>query len=145
MKPIPVYHPLNDGWDYFDELASEYDRICVGNIVQASTYMRTRLLATLAERMRDYPKLWIHILGLTPSTLMNAYPMQSADSSAWLSSVRWSGYVARTALKGIGNLPKNFQYQLGDKTTWSDGVRMGAYGAGMAELNWRNHMGAMYD
>ena len=26
FRPIPVYHPFNDGWDYFDELASEYDR-----------------------------------------------------------------------------------------------------------------------
>ena len=27
FNPVPVYHPLNDGWDYFDELASTYDQI----------------------------------------------------------------------------------------------------------------------
>jgi len=28
FNPIPVYHPLVDGWDYFDYLAERYDRIC---------------------------------------------------------------------------------------------------------------------
>lgn len=27
ITPIPVYHPLLDGWDYYDTLAQEYDRI----------------------------------------------------------------------------------------------------------------------
>ena len=35
LRPIPVYHPLNDGWDYFDYLAENYDRICMGNVVNA--------------------------------------------------------------------------------------------------------------
>lgn len=46
LRPIPVYHPLNDGWDYFDELASRYDRICFGNVVQADAETRKRLIAT---------------------------------------------------------------------------------------------------
>ena len=55
LKPIPVYHPLLDGWDYFDELAAQYDRICFGNIVQAPAATRIRLLHTLWERHRRYP------------------------------------------------------------------------------------------
>src|SRR5579884_1416889 len=27
LRPIPVYHPFSDGWDYFDYLAERYDRI----------------------------------------------------------------------------------------------------------------------
>ena len=84
LQPIPVYHPLNDGWDYFDELASEYDRICIGNIVQASGYVRHRLLATVFERQANYPDLWIHLLGYTPNEWLNACPIQSCDSSTWL-------------------------------------------------------------
>ena len=65
FAPIPVYHPFVDGWDYFDELAQGYDRICFGNVVQADRDTRKRLLATAWERRRKYPHLWIHLLGLT--------------------------------------------------------------------------------
>jgi myo-inositol catabolism protein IolC len=47
LRPIPVYHPLNDGWDYFDELASQYDRICLGNVVMANSAERKRLAQTI--------------------------------------------------------------------------------------------------
>ena len=53
FNPIPVYHPLVDGWDYFDYLAERYDRICLGNIVQAQNETRKRLLATMWERKRN--------------------------------------------------------------------------------------------
>ena len=36
LAPMPVYHPLNDGWDYYDELAGSHDRVCIGNLVQAT-------------------------------------------------------------------------------------------------------------
>jgi hypothetical protein len=89
FRPIPVYHPFNDGWEYFDELASDYDRICFGNIVQADQETRKRLLATAWERKRKYPHLWIHLLGLSPNERLNAYPIDCCDSSAWLMHVRW--------------------------------------------------------
>ena len=49
INPIPVWHPLNDGPEYFDELAENYDRMCLGNIVQANIQTRLRLLHTLWE------------------------------------------------------------------------------------------------
>lgn len=82
FKPIPVYHPMNDGWDYFDELAAKYDRICVGNIIASDEDIRIRLLSTLWERKRRYPNLWIHLLGMTPNMTSMAYPFNSCDSSA---------------------------------------------------------------
>ena len=57
LRPIPVYHPFNDGWDYFDYLAERYDRICFGNVVQADRETRKRLVATAWERHRKYPHL----------------------------------------------------------------------------------------
>jgi hypothetical protein len=89
LDPIPVYHPLNDGWDYFDELAEGYQRICLGNIVQASPETRLRLLHTLWERRRKYPDLWVHVLGLTPDDTCVTFMPDSCDSSSWMSGLRW--------------------------------------------------------
>jgi hypothetical protein len=148
LNPIPVYHPLNDGWDYFDYLAERYDRICFGNVVQADIYTRKRLVATAWERHRKYPNLWIHLLGLTPSNLLNAYPINSADSSGWLSSVRWSGLKATVDGQGFSQIHLNFRYLLGD----SDSERgrkkanmLAAYDAAIIQRNWRNHIRALTD
>lgn len=139
LRPIPVYHPLNDGWDYFDELARRYDRICIGNTVHASRYVRLRLILTIWTRAQAYPGLWIHYLGLTPNEVNLALPSGSADSSSWLSAVRWNGYNERAALKPIGPLPKSAQYQLGDLETWQKGWMMGAFGAEANAMNWQHH------
>lgn len=113
LRPIPVYHPFNDGWDYFDELAQNYDRICFGNVVQADTETRKRLVATAWERRRKYPHLWIHMLGLTPSELTNAYPINSCDSSTWLSGVRWGTLRAMVANRAAWETGPGFMYQPG--------------------------------
>jgi hypothetical protein len=89
LRPMPVYHPLNDGWDYFDELCQEYDRICFGNIVQANWRTRKHLLATLWERRRRYPDVWVHVLGLTPNEVTTVYPASSCDSSSWVFAIRY--------------------------------------------------------
>lgn len=142
LRPIPVYHPLNDGWDYFDYLAKNYDRICFGNVVQASQYERLRLVATAWERHRRYPDLWIHLLGLTPNEWLYALPINSGDSSSWLSSVKWSGYNERIAGKSIQGLSKNFRYILGSDPDTESGSHkaseMAAYGVHLNQLNWRN-------
>jgi len=147
LRPIPVYHPLNDGWEYFDYLAERYDRICFGNVVQANRFTRKRLIATAWERHRKYPDLWIHLLGFTPNEWLNAMPVNSGDSSAWLSVVRWSGYKERSMLASFGEMPKNFQYVLGaerDSDIGSrNGTKMSAYGSFINQENWRNHLSAM--
>jgi hypothetical protein len=119
LRPIPVYHPLVDGWEYFDELASTYDRICVGNIVQANPSQRKRLMATVWERRRRHPGLrWVHLLGYTPNQLANAYPPNSADSSTYAKILNWgapamSGAGAMGA--PYGRFPRGFSYRLGDR------------------------------
>lgn len=89
LRPMPVYHPLNDGWEYFDELAANYDRMCYGNIVQASRPTRLRLLMTAYERHARYPNLYIHFLGLTPNDIQLGLPFDSADSSTWTAVFRY--------------------------------------------------------
>lgn len=133
LNPIPVYHPFGDGWDYFDELATTHDRICLGNIVRAPAAVRTRLLATVMHRKRAYPHLWVHTLGLTPNAAFHSMPTESCDSSTWLSTARWSGYNERSCGSTLGALGKAFQYRLGSEAEGDDGHQkgwmMGAYGS----------------
>jgi hypothetical protein len=79
LRPIPVYHPLVDTPDYFDYLGQRYDRICIANVVQSPVEVRRRILASVWEKKRRYPQLWIHV----------AYPFESADSSTFLAAMRW--------------------------------------------------------
>lgn len=113
LHPIPVYHPLNDGWDYFDELCEQYDRICFGNIVQASYPLRRHLLATLWERRRRHPGVWVHVLGMTQNAVTTVYPPSSCDSSSLAYMVRFGvqnvpGPSAMNAT--FGRYPQAFNY-----------------------------------
>lgn len=88
--PMPVYHPLLDGWDYYDDLARAYDRICFGNLVKAAPPVRLRLIWTASERARAYPYLWTHLLGVYPNQNLLGMPFRgSLDSSSWVTSLRW--------------------------------------------------------
>jgi len=105
LKPMPVFHPLNDGIDYLWELAEQYDRICFGNVVQAAPADRKRLVATAWTVREKYPRLWIHLLGLTPSPLLLAFPCNSCDSSTWVGPARWgtmSSWAATQRLWDVG-------------------------------------------
>lgn len=116
FRPIPVYHPLNDGWEYFDYLAQRYDRICLGNLVKAIPSTRLALLATVWERAQAYPHLWIHALGVTPSPPLVAYPVHSCDSSSWTSGTRWGDKFADfIATRRFGELPDGFRYLRGSE------------------------------
>jgi hypothetical protein len=154
LSPIPVYHPLNDGWDYFDYLAERYDRICLGNVVQANEPTRLRLAATLWERHQKYPDLWIHVLGYTPNQYIDAYPFNSLDSSSWLHSIRWSGAKERVGNEAFSEMPLDFRYKLGwqnddddSKNAYSNvkAVEASAYQHKMQLLNWRNHQDEISD
>lgn len=113
MSPIPVYHPFNDGWGYYDELAESYDRMCFGNIVQASQHDRKRLVLTAWERRRRYPTLWTHLLGFTPNHWLLGLPLDSCDSSTWLAAVRHGGQSDQAALRTMGHLQPEFRYRIG--------------------------------
>jgi hypothetical protein len=144
FRPIPVYHPLSDGWDYFDELAENYDRICIGNLVGADDYMRARIVATVWERHRKYPTLWIHLLGFTPNETLNAWPVDSADSSTWLAGRRWDGINERADGHPFSRLEKNLQYVLGSDADSDVGYLesdlISAYQATCQQRNWRAHL-----
>lgn len=150
LHPIPVYHPFNDGWDYFDYLAQRYDRICFGNIVKASAPTRQKLLATAWERHRTYPHLWIHLLGLTPNQWLNALPINSGDSSTWLAPVRWPSFPVQCDGNSFGQMGEGYRPGLvkngiepGDEKGSYRAKRLFGYKARMDMLCWRTHLGAM--
>lgn len=107
IVPMPVYHPFLDGWDYYDDLAKGYDRLCFGNIVKASPPVRLRLAYTAAERSKAYPYLWTHLLGMTPNQNLLAMPYRgSCDSSSWLAAVRWQpNWKGSTMLAATSKYP----------------------------------------
>jgi hypothetical protein len=149
LRPIPVYHPLSDGWDYFDYLAERYDRICFGNLVKAVGPSRLRLLATAWERHRKYPHLWIHLLGLTPNQWLNALPINSGDSSSWLAPVRWPAFNMSSDGCVFSELGPAYRSPLGTKAGEPNGsgkaARLSAYVSHMNMLTWRRHMNALAD
>lgn len=141
LRPIPVYHILNDdvaGNPYWHELASQYDRICVGNVVQASRYIRTRIIATIHALKQQYPHLWIHLLGVTPHQTCNAYPVESMDSSSWLSAQRWClAWREFAGLRAISGFPREYWYKKGVKETHEHSVGLTALQFGLNNRNWQ--------
>ena len=93
FNPIPVVHPLTDGWDYFDAMANEYDRLCIGNLVQSNADVRYEILKTVAERRVGKNVQWIHALGITASPLWFCFPTESCDSSTTSNVLRFGGPV----------------------------------------------------
>lgn len=120
--PIPVYHPLNDGWDYFDTIASGYDRICFGNLVKAAPPTRLRLMHTAAERARAYPYLWTHFLGVHPNeNWLGMNYRGSCDSSSWLTALRWMpSWKAWSLLKMNAHFPPDMWYTSGGVSKGED-------------------------
>ena len=147
LRPMPVYHPLNDGWEYFDLLAQRYDRVCIGNIVDASPSVRWRLLSTIVERRRSYPDLWIHLLGMTHHFMNYAWPCESLDSSTFFSALRWGRMATYAAGKVVSNLPEGFNYKFGDDPTqrWIKMAQLGQSETRAMEVGWKHFMGRVVD
>lgn len=123
--PIPVWHPLLDGIDYYHDLVANYDRICVGNLVKANPSLRLRILTAVSELSRANPSTWHHLLGVTPSELTFALPVKgSSDSSTWLNGVRWpQGWGSKSMGKRIALFGPDYSY---DQPTYYrvDGVAL---------------------
>jgi hypothetical protein len=106
LRECPVFHPLHDGWPYLEDLAADYKTIFVGNLVDADAQQRQAVMGQLGFWRRDHPEHWLHLLGVTPSPLLVAFPPSSCDSSTWLSSCRqfssWRAYACYDRLAGFG-------------------------------------------
>lgn len=123
LVPMPVCHLLGDGWDYYEALVAEYDRLCMGNLVMANAADRVRMLHAVHERAKAHPDVWHHLLGVTPNPLTHALPIHgSSDSSTWLNGVRWLASW-RTGAMGaaLGHFPEDFWYVSGKQNLRNGG------------------------
>jgi hypothetical protein len=135
LRPIPVFHPFSDGWDYFDALCQTYDRVAIGNLVQVVPAARKRLAATIADRWRKFPEVWIHLLGVTPSPTFVAFPYSSSDSSTWVAPARWGQIHANAATQRLWPTGRGWTYDRetdpGSESGHHKSWRLSAYSAGM--------------
>ena len=141
LRPIPVYHPLNDGWDYFDYLATRYDRICVGNMVNATSGLRARICATIWERHRAYPELWIHGLGYAANEMLHPWPFDSVDSTSWIAPLRWGltrGQVPAD-MQPIGDLHGDYRYIAGHPGSLDKATGLASWSVVGLTEQWRAH------
>lgn len=95
FRPIPVFHAMLDGWDYFRELDEQYDRICLGSMVKSTPAQRLEILHRVAEERRNVK--WIHSLGVTPTAVWQSCPTESCDSTAWSKSRMYGGPMSGLA------------------------------------------------
>jgi hypothetical protein len=112
LRPIPVYHPLTDGWDYLDQLLEEgYDRLMIGNVVQARWEVRDRIILTVWERVRRHPhgrRPWVHLLGLGPYQTLAACPFNSTDTSNHIQSMQYGAIIPGGL--GMGPISRLYGY-----------------------------------
>lgn len=137
LHPIPVYHPLIDGPEYFHELASKYPRICVSNLAQSDNTTRLRLMSWVSENRQKYPGLWIHTLGLYPNEWLAAYPAESSDTSGWIDHAKFGEYPEVAYLEAFSDIPENYRYKTGDGQEALSSHRLGTYGCHFHNLIWQ--------
>jgi hypothetical protein len=130
LAPIPVYHPLVDGWAYLDELLEEgHDRVMVGNVVQARWDVRDRIILTVWERVRRHPagrRPWLHLLGLGPYPTLVACPFNSVDTSNHIQSMRYGALVPGALALGPFSKLRDYLYNRASSDGDPDGYA--AYG-----------------
>jgi hypothetical protein len=148
LRPIPVYHPMVDSREYFDKLASTYDRICVGT--PKLQFVRKRLYTTVWHRWKKYPGLrWIHVLGCVPNQWSRAIPFSSYDSSTWTEPMRWGVFHEQADGKMFTQLPKNFMYRYEADPDSADGsnkaTSVAMSQAFMVQKNLRHRIDLMRD
>jgi len=143
LRPIPVYHPLVDPPEYFDELCSGYDRVCVGNLAKTAddgTYLP--LMEWVFKRRSQYPHVWIHLLGHAVLPTLFAWEANSIDASSWMTDVIYGhGIRERAAGAPMRKLGRPWVYNRSteaDSETGEDkAMKVAAHVAHYQHENWR--------
>lgn len=117
FTPIPVYHPLTDPYDYFDELASSYDRIAVGGVSSGGAKQRYQTVVRIYMRARAYPHLWVHALGVNRHPVLLAASPGSSDASVWIRNLRWKPHCSAVLLQDFDDLADELRYDYSDPTS----------------------------
>lgn len=111
-RPIPVFHCLTDPWEYFEELATQYDRVAVGNLVDAGKETRERILRRIHEARRSLPVKWVHALGVGVCPSFLSAPSESCDASSPTAPLRFCLPMKHTSAFEFSAVPE-FGYRHG--------------------------------
>lgn len=106
LKPIPVYHPLNDDYSYFDHLCENYNRIAIGNLVSVNNKNKRKILWDINKRRAKYPGVRIHFLGFSMSADCFNIRVDSCDSSEFSGVFRWATVRSKILLKNFAYLER---------------------------------------
>lgn len=137
IVPMPVYHCFVDSLEYGAGLMESYDRICVGNIVDASRAERLRILEKLRRVKPD--ECFAHLLGYSIDPVQWAYGFDSCDTSTWLSNVRWAQLKDRACFSVIGAPADKYIYRLKNNDQWNSSVRLSQAMVNVSMLNYEKH------
>jgi len=116
--PIPVFHALNDPWDYFEELASTYDRVAIGNLVRADRRTQAKILRRIEESRKSLPVEWIHALGVGICPSFLTAPCESCDASSPTAPLRYCLPMKHTS---------SFEFTFVDEYRYRHGLGKHAY------------------
>ncbi len=139
LHPIPVFHPFSDPFSYYQELAEKYDRVGIGNLAYGKDKERKIIFSrVLMHRKETGRPLWIHALGVTPNNTLYCLPMESCDSSAWISSRKFGSFNTFAGGSGFGDLGKDYIYKIGTEA-YKSALLAGIYDSVFIEKNWRDY------
>jgi hypothetical protein len=114
FRPIPVSHPLKDGWDYFEWLADRYDRICVSNLQGNPAAVKFDILRQVNERRKGRAVKWIHALGISPAPMWITMPTESCDASSPAGPLRFPSPMVETSAFSVSPIPSMaYRYDCG--------------------------------
>lgn len=122
FNPVPVWHPATDPVDYMERLASEYDMVAVGNVVNANQTMRVRILNQIHEIKERYPGTWIHVLGMDVNPAIVSFDIDSCDMSSWLSNSKWGTKITLAGVEAFGRAPEEYISRRGDRESRQRGM-----------------------
>ena len=100
LHPIPVFHVNTYNWDVLQEYVNNYDYIALGAIAGEST-SRDEMRKVL-DKVFSIAKIGetkFHGFGLTIKDILERYPFYSADSTSWMSSVRFGTNFSGTLME----------------------------------------------
>lgn len=142
LSPIPVYNVHNDPVWYLEKLALTYDRVCIGGLVKELDAKRHKIITVLEKYFRKYKNTWFHVLGYTPDAALFNTSVESADSSAWISSIKFPLTApSDSSLSGATYFTKGWTYNSKISKESIGGshhaLEVGYYRAHFLQENWR--------
>lgn len=77
-------------------------------------------------------------LGMTPNEWLNAFHVDSCDSSSWLNVVRWGGHKPDASLRRYGSMDQRYTYRRRDLAGANKAARHAASAFTMSERYWKH-------